>query len=168
MKPRRAAGREQPRKPFGWQGLSLTVPADWDIVYTRGDRRSGHLRLADSESLRLEARWQAGPAKEPASLAVDAYVRGLRKRARKDRVDLTVHRGLGIARPPGMEVECYRWRAREHVMAMLSRCNECGRTVHLQMPDPSGPVRKSLARTSSVPGKSAGTGSPCSSTTAES
>ena len=32
-------------------------------------------------------------------------------------------------------------------MAMLSRCNECGRTVHLQMPDPSGPVRKSLART---------------------
>ncbi len=147
MTPEGAAGPAQSWKPFGWQGVSLTVPADWDLVYTRGHRRSGQIRLADSEAVRLEVRWQAGPSKRSPAAAVDAHLQRLRRKARKDGVPFAAHRDLRLGSPVGMQAVCYRWEADRRALAMVSRCTECGRTVHLQMPGPAAAVPKRLART---------------------
>ena len=132
---------------FGWHGITLTVPAHWQMVYTEGNHKDGYVRLADQERARLELRWERLKEPLPPAGAVDAYVAKLRKDARKEDRELTVQRNLGLASPPGKQVECYRWVGRQQAVAMLSRCPECRRTVHVHVLGGPEESLKSLART---------------------
>ena len=97
----RASDGKRAYRTFGWQGVNLTVPSDWDLAYTRGTYESGRVKLV--------------------------------KKARRDGVELAPQRNLNLASPPGKDVECYRWTGDRQVLAMLSRCPQCGRVVHLQL-----------------------------------
>jgi hypothetical protein len=142
-----ASRADAPYKTFGWQGVTLTVPRQWRLVFMRGDRASGQVRLADEEAVRLEVRWQpAAEGRAPAE-SVGAYLERLRRRARKEGAELTVQRDLKLASPPGMQVECYRWTADRQALAMLSRCEQCGRLVHLHLWGGPQEQLKGLART---------------------
>ena len=136
-----------PYKSFGWQGITLTVPSRWELVYTRGDYAAGHVRLADERAVRLEVRWQAGPAQAPASDTVESYLRGLRKKLKGSGFELSVQRNLKLASPPGKKVECYGWSADRQALGMLSRCQECGRTVHMHLLGEPQERLRGLART---------------------
>jgi hypothetical protein len=145
---------EQPRKQskgrelktFGWQGITLTLPADWHLGMTQGDHESGYVRLADEDALRLELRWETGPTEAPASDTVETYLGKLRKKARKSGVDLKVERDLNIARPTD-NVECYRWVADRQAIAMVARCAECQRTVHVHLLGEPDEGLRNLSRT---------------------
>ncbi len=147
MAPESPSSRRRAYKTFGWQGLSLTVPEHWTLVTTRGGRESGYVRLADSEMPRLEVRWEKSDQLNPPSRTVDKYLSKLRKSARKEGTELEVHRDLRLAAPPGKDVECYRWVGEQQAVAMLSRCTDCLRSVHVQLLGGAGEQLKSLART---------------------
>jgi len=132
---------------FAWQGISLTVPPSWNLVFTQGDARAGNVRLADENVLRLEMRWQAGGADASPGAMVDSYVAALRKRASKEAADLVVQRDLRLAAPPDADVECYRWTADRQALAMLRRCKRCGRVVHVHLLGRPDEQLKGLART---------------------
>ncbi|MFW6189210.1 MAG: hypothetical protein ACOC7T_02155 [Planctomycetota bacterium] len=132
---------------FGWQGVSLTVPADWKLVFTEGDRQAGYVRLADDTSVRMELRWEGSPRDRRPPAVVDSYLEKLKKRARKRELDFSVQRELNLASPPGKEVECYRWVADRQSVAMASRCGECDRIVHVHLLGSPQEGLKSLART---------------------
>lgn len=134
------------RTTLAWQGISLTVPSSWDLVFTQGDRKAGNVRLADGNALRLEVRWQ--PASTPGSPAamVGGYLAALEKRASREGAELVVQRDLRLAAPPDKEVECYRWVADRQALAMLSRCKQCGRVVHLHLLGRPDEQLKGLAR----------------------
>jgi hypothetical protein len=132
---------------FGWQGIRLTVPSTWSLVFTQGNHEAGNIRLADENSVRLEMRWQPSARSQAPQAIVDAYLRRLAKRARKDRLQLSVDRNLNLTSPLGKDVECYRWTAEQQVLAMLSRCRQCGRIVHLHLIGRPEEPLKGLART---------------------
>lgn len=44
---------------FGWQGISLDVPAQWSFAVVSGDRKKGYAALDDEETVCLELRWEA-------------------------------------------------------------------------------------------------------------
>jgi len=134
-------------KPFAWQGVRLTVPVDWELAYTHGRRPDGFLRLADSDGVRLEVRWNGRRTKSPASYGVDACLAEVTRAARKSSQDFGIRRDTKLAAPPGMEVECYAWVERRQNLGMLSRCSECGRTVHIQVMGRPGEPLKATART---------------------
>ncbi|MFO8007413.1 MAG: hypothetical protein R6V05_06720 [Candidatus Brocadiia bacterium] len=132
---------------FGWEGITLTVPSDWILLATHGKREDGYVRLGDGQRARLELRWEkTGSTAEPA-VTVSSYLAKLRKTARKDGVELTVQRDLGLASPVGKQVECYRWVGDRQGLAMLSRCGDCRRTVHVQLLGRPEEKLKNLART---------------------
>jgi len=132
---------------FGWQGITLTVPAEWYLVATRGTRSEGYVRLADDSAARMELRWQTARSEHPPSQAVDLYLRKLQRQARKEHIPFAVQRGLNLAAPVGKRVECYRWVADRQALGMMSQCAECGRLVHVQLHGrPEEPMR-GLART---------------------
>lgn len=133
-------------KTFGWQGITLTVPADWELAFTRGSFHSGYVRLADEDSLRLEMRWETGPTSAPASDTVNSYLAKLERKARKTRVDLQVQRDLKLASPTD-NVECYRWVADKQSIAMMSRCSDCGRSLHLHLLGRPDERLRGIART---------------------
>jgi len=143
----RERGSTRAYTTFGWQGITLTVPSNWDLVFTQGDYQAGNIRLADEDSVRLEMRWQPPERDRPPEVMVDAYVARLGQRARKDRVELSVRRALNLGSPVGKDVECYRWTAERQVLAMLSRCRQCGRVVHLHLLGRHEEALNNLART---------------------
>ncbi len=143
----RERGRTRAYTTFAWQGISLTVPSGWDLVFNQGNYQAGNIRLADEDSVRLEMRWQPSERDPSPEAMVDAYVARLGRRARKDAVELTVRRGLNLGAPVGKDVETYRWTAERQVLAMLSRCRECGRVVHLHLLGGHEDSLKNVART---------------------
>ncbi|MFO7958271.1 MAG: hypothetical protein R6X33_14385 [Candidatus Brocadiia bacterium] len=147
MGPDGSAAERRAYDTFGWQGISLTIPVGWELVFTRGDRSSGYVRLADEERDRLEVRWERPRNPSSPARTVDTYVQKLEKRLRKDGIEVSVRRGIGLASPVGKEVECYRWDARQRGLAMLSICNECDRLVHVQVLGDRDESMNNLART---------------------
>ena len=147
MHPHRASNAARPYETFGWQGITLTVPADWHIVFNQGRRASGQVRLADESAVRLEVRWQAARGNESPQQTVSTYLARLSRRAAKEGTDLAVQRDLRLASPPDADVECYRWVADRQALAMLSRCRRCSRLVHLHLWGEPAESLKGLART---------------------
>jgi hypothetical protein len=147
MGPHHASDTRRAYKTFAWQGISLTIPSSWELVFTQGKHRAGHVRLADRQSVRLEVRWQRGQVASPPSQAVDSYVARLARRATGEGAQLSVQRNLKLASPAGQDVECYRWVADSQSLAMVSRCRECGGIVHVQLTGRPGESLKGLART---------------------
>lgn len=147
MASNRASAGKTDYKTFGWQGVNLTVPSTWELVSTRGDHRSGYVRLADQDSVRLELRWEGGREARSPEHTVNTYLAKLRKDLKERGVDLSIQRDLNLASPAQKDVECYRWVADQQAVAMMSRCTRCGRAVHLQvLGRPEEPL-KGLART---------------------
>jgi hypothetical protein len=134
-------------RTFGWQGINLTVPADWDLRTKQGNYQAGRVRLADEHAVRLELRWQAARSSGHPGDTVSAYLASLDKAARKRGQRLSVQRGLKLGSPPGVEAECYRWAAEGQGVAMLSRCDRCGRLVHVQLTGARDEPLRGLART---------------------
>lgn len=134
-------------KRFAWQAVRLTVPADWQLVLTGGSYASGYVQLADRSALRMELRWEPARGEQDPAVVVDRYVSKLRRRARKEGVELSVARDLKVASPPGKRVECYRWGGERRALAMLSLCEECERAVHVQLLEGKDGLPRSLGRT---------------------
>ncbi|MBV9467716.1 MAG: hypothetical protein JOZ57_00555, partial [Abitibacteriaceae bacterium] len=42
---------------LGWQGLTVTLPSDWNLKTFGGDATKGDLRVDDADGPRLELRW---------------------------------------------------------------------------------------------------------------
>lgn len=143
----RPVGRRRAYKTFGWQGVTVTVPAEWELVSTRGRYNAGYVQLADRDTARLELRWEETQRLAPPSETVDAYLARLQKTARKKGTELSVQRNLRLASPVGKDVECYRWVSDRQAVAMLSRCGACQRTVHLHVLGGPGESLKGVART---------------------
>ncbi len=134
-------------KTFGWHGITVTIPADWDLASTRGDHRAGYVRLADKERARLELRWETVDRPAPPFQTVNAYLKKVGKSARKKGFEFSSQRQLHLASPAGKDVECYRWLGERQAVAMLSNCAECGRTVHVHLLGEREEQLKALART---------------------
>jgi hypothetical protein len=117
------------------------------LVSVRGKYEAGAVSLADDEVVRMEVQWrQAREALSPED-AVGSHVAGLRKDARKKGLECTVQRDLGLASPPGRESEVYRWVSGQQILAMLSYCPSCRRTVHVKLMGRPDEQLNSLGRT---------------------
>ena len=131
---------------FAWQGLSIRVPAGWDMVSTRGDRRSGYVGLADDASIRLEIKWETVRGEPDPADTASTYIQNLRNTAKKSKVDISVRRELKLASFSGKTAHCYEWTADKVGFGMAVRCDECHRLVHVVMTAPLGDHVRSLAR----------------------
>jgi hypothetical protein len=132
---------------FGWQAINLTVPTDWELVATHGSERAGYVRLADVAGPRLEARWETATKGTDVQQVVDSYLSRVQRSLGRRAVDVSVHRGLRLASPAGKDVECYEWTGDRRVLAMLSWCETCRRTVHMQILGAPHERLRRLART---------------------
>ena len=74
---------------LGWQGISFLKPKEWELGRVEGDEERGYLRLDDHLFNRMELRWQK-QVRLSLEKVLARYVRGLRKTARKRRVDFRI------------------------------------------------------------------------------
>ena len=123
---------------FGWQGIRLRVPEDWNLGRVDGDRKSGYARLDDAEIVRVEIEWREPRPRMRESIPdlVDRYVEGLEKKAAKSGVPFSVRRKAGFLRRrdwlQGRDYETFTWEAdfRAYNLALRS---DSGRILLLRV-----------------------------------
>ena len=126
---------------FGWQGLYLRIPSDWNLGRVTGDRKSGYARLDDAEIVRAELEWRETKSSSrrpsPISQIVDRYVDGLEKKARKSGTPLTVQRQAKFLKDKTWlahsDYEVFTWDADFRAYNLARSCSECGRIVLLRI-----------------------------------
>jgi len=77
----RLFGRE--RRLLGWQGLTLSHPAEWFLRSFGGSHLKGSLRLFDDDGLRLELLWEKPRAQTDVPGSIQKLLGSLEKDAKK-------------------------------------------------------------------------------------
>ena len=126
---------------FGWQGIVLRVPEEWNLGRVDGTYKSGYARLDDSQIVRAEIEWRegGGPARgRPAvSALVDRYLQNLEKKAAKTGTSFSVKRRAAFLQDEqwleGADYETFTWEADYRAYNLARLCRECGRVVLLRV-----------------------------------
>ncbi len=68
---------------LGWQGLTITLPEDWNLTTFAGNDLSGNLRADDGDGPRLELRWEQPKGSPDLERSIDQFLEKLEKDAKK-------------------------------------------------------------------------------------
>ncbi len=114
---------------FGWHGLTLEVPLEWNPGKITGDSKAGSVRLDDSTLARLEIEWKDARGDKRVAPIVDRYVDGLTQSARKEKKSIHVertHDAGWLELPDVCSPVFFAWQAeyRIHALAFYSKSSD--------------------------------------------
>ncbi len=123
---------------FGWQGITLRIPPDWNLGRVDGNYQSGYARLDDDQIVRAEVEWREGKKRQLSVEAlVDRYVEGLEKKAKKTDLPFSVNRRARFLKDKrwleGSEYELFVWEADFRTYNLARACPQCGRIILLRV-----------------------------------
>ena len=114
---------------FGWHGLNLEVPLEWNPGKITGDYKAGSVRLDDPTLARLEIEWKDARGDKRVAPIVDRYVDGLAQSAHKEKKILDVERNTDaswLELPDACSPVFFGWQAeyRIHALAFYSMSSD--------------------------------------------
>jgi hypothetical protein len=120
----------------GWQGLTLSVPEEWNIGAIGGERQQGYLRLDGPDMPRVEIKWaDAGTGFVNVTGLVDKYLKEVQKGKKADRP--TVDRNVKFVSKRKLKdkkgLECFSWQSDSQGWGAAWYCPDCHRTVIIQI-----------------------------------
>ncbi len=124
---------------FGWQGVRLQVPEDWNLGKVDGDYKSGYARLDDAEIVRAEIEWRDTAGRHVGNITglVDKYLANLKKKADKADMPFEVERRAKFLKDKrwlaGYDYETFIWEADYRAFNLARVCGECGRVILLRL-----------------------------------
>ncbi|MBM3241112.1 hypothetical protein FJZ31_32925 [Candidatus Poribacteria bacterium] len=123
---------------FGWQGLTVEIPDNWEIGGLSGDYKSGYLRLDDGEIPRLELKWSKARGKNPdLQKVLDEYFKLVRKDFRKKDSSLNIKRNINLVKDESFSenrnVTFFSWKSDVRANGAIWHCHECKRIVVVQV-----------------------------------
>jgi hypothetical protein len=126
---------------FGWQGITMDIPADWSLGAISGDKNEGYLRLDDPYMPRVEIKWRDAQKGTPALPdVVQKYLDDLEKTVSKKKVDIKTENGVDISkmvrRLPDKDIQGFYWKSSTKAYGMATFCRECRRIVIMQLVSP--------------------------------
>lgn len=119
---------------LGWQGLTLTVPADWTIGSVSGDRAEGYLRVDGPDTPRLEIRWSESKGPPELTRTVQRYLTSL-QRDKKQPQPVEVDpesRFISKRKVNKDDMRAFAWRGHGAGYGVAWYCKECRRVVIAQ------------------------------------
>jgi len=129
---------------FGWQGLRVEIPADWELVglSKEHDPDQGYLRLDDALHPRLEIKWRAHAQRQfDIRKSLDEYLASARKSYRGKSGEMDVARDVALipqteknaAFFANREVSFFSWRGQLNAYGAIWLCHQCRRVVMSQV-----------------------------------
>ena len=114
---------------FGWHGLTVEVPQEWNPGKITGDFKAGSVRLDDPTLARLEIEWKDARGDQKVAPVVDRFVDGLSQSARKEKKKLDVERTPDagwLELPDAGSPVVFAWQAeyRIHALAFYSSLSD--------------------------------------------
>jgi len=118
---------------FCWHGVSVDVPADWELGAASGTADSGYIRLDDTDMVRLEMRWEKSKRKLTAKDVVTNHLKQAEKEAKQARQKVRSKRDISFVKLDGVDYECFSFDAEYQSFGMVRRCEECQRSVFIRV-----------------------------------
>lgn len=122
---------------LGWQGITATLPANWNLASFGGGAAAGNLRADDEDGPRLELRWERPKATPDLEQSIARFVETLARQAKKQKQPFTPAarpRLVSKSRRGKNQVVNFGWTGDREAIAghgwgVSWHCAECGRVV---------------------------------------
>lgn len=123
---------------FGWQGITVEIPEDWELSGLSGDFANGYIRLDDAQMPRLEIKWSKSKRKKPdLNKVLDEYFQLVRKNYKKRKESLNIKRNVNLVKDESFfedrEVAFFNWKSDVRANGAIWYCHECRRIVIMQV-----------------------------------
>jgi hypothetical protein len=126
---------------FGWQGLSATLPATWNLASFGGKDEKGELRIDDEEGARLELRWETPKGDVDIERSIDNFLKNLGKTAEKRGLEFEIVNGVRLVSKSSKrkaQLVNFGWKGDRDEPVSQGwgvgwKCDDCGRVVVAHM-----------------------------------
>jgi len=123
---------------FGWAGITLEVPGNWELSGLSGDEKEGYLRLDDDEIPRLELKWAQSKKKKPdLGRVLDDYFKLVRKNYKRKETKLNIQRHVNLTKDEsifgGRDVVSFTWKGEIRANGIIFHCHTCHRITIVQI-----------------------------------
>jgi hypothetical protein len=123
---------------FGWAGITLQIPADWELSGLSGDEKEGYLRLDDAEIPRMELKWARSKRKKPdLNNVLDEYFKLVRKNYKRKSTKLHIQRDINLIKNEeffeGRDVIAFSWKGEIRATGVIFHCETCRRITIVQV-----------------------------------
>jgi hypothetical protein len=123
---------------FGWQGITMELPVNWEFGGLSGDYDNGYIRMDDENMPRMELKWSRSKEKKPdLQKILDAYFKGMKKRLGASDSGLKIRRSINLIKNEDFfenkDVTFYNWKANVRANGAVWHCKECKRIVVVQI-----------------------------------
>lgn len=123
---------------FGWAGIRLEIPSNWELSGLSGDEKDGYLRLDGEEMPRLELKWAQSKKKKPdLGRVLDEYFKLVRKNYKRKEAKLHIQRHVNLVRDEsvfeGREVVSFTWKGDIRANGIIFHCHTCKRITIVQV-----------------------------------
>lgn len=123
---------------FGWQGITMELPSNWEFGALSGDYDNGYIRMDDENVPRMELKWTKSKEKKPdLQKILDEYFKGMRKRLGANADSLKIKRNIDLVKNESFfenrDVVFYNWKTNVRANGAVWFCKECKRIVVIQI-----------------------------------
>ena len=123
---------------FGWQGVTMELPANWELGGLSGDYNNGYVRMDDEDMPRMELKWSKTKEKDPdLQKILDAYFKSMKKRMGVKGPGLKIKRDINLVKKEDFfqdrKVLFYNWKANVRANGAIWYCKECKRIIIVQI-----------------------------------
>ncbi len=133
---------------LAWQGITVRVPQDWNLGAIGGGRDEGYLRIDSSEMPRVEVKWATSKGFVDVDGIVDKYLNDLQKKRKRGEPEIKVERDIDLVSKRRMRrkhLSCFGWKAESQGYGAAWYCEQCERSMIVQVMAPAGEKAKELA-----------------------
>ncbi len=122
---------------LGWQGLTVTIPENWNLGQFGGTHRKGHIRVDDEDGARLEISWEDAASGVDIARSVAAFVQTLARDAKKRKSRFAPEEKVRVvskSRKRKNQLTSFGWTGEREEIAgqgwgVAWQCPDCGRVV---------------------------------------
>ncbi len=123
---------------FGWQGVVMELPVNWELGGLSGDYNNGYIRMDDENMPRMELKWSKTKEKKPdLHKILDAYFKSMKKRMGARASGLSIKRDVNLVKKKDFfedrDVLFYNWKADVRANGAIWYCKECKRIIVVQV-----------------------------------
>lgn len=130
-----------PTQLIGWQGTTITVPAEWNFVQFGGDHTVGHFSLTDDDGPRLELRWEKPERSVDIEKSVTDFVERIGRDIKKQKQPFEALSGVHLlskSRKRKAQLASFGWKSEGAATlgqgyGVAWQCEKCGRVVVSQI-----------------------------------
>lgn len=123
---------------FGWAGIKLEIPSNWELSGLSGDEKKGYLRLDDETTPRLELKWSESKQKKPdLHRVLDDYFKLIRKNFKRKEAKLHIQRNVNLIKDEsfleGRDAVFFSWKGNYRASGVICHCHTCKRITIVQV-----------------------------------